>query len=314
MTIAMGVDVGGTKIAAGLVDESGEILQMTRVETPATDVSQIAEAIGGACRELASCHEVEAIGIGAAGFVDAKRENVVFSANLAWREEPLARRVAEATGIDHVVVENDANAAAWGEFRFGAATNVPSAVVVTIGTGVGGGIILDGELLRGRNGFAAEIGHMSMVPGGLRCGCGERGCWEQYASGRALVRVAREAAEKAPVASQKMLELAGGKIENITGPIVTQAAQAGDEMALDCFNEVACWIGQGLADLSTLLDPDMFVLAGGVSEAGELLRAPVERCFNDKLSARSLRTPSPIVTATLGNDAGLIGAADLARR
>ncbi len=313
MSITIGVDVGGTKIAAGAVSEEGELLAYVRKPTPANNPDSVVGVIAECIDELVLSYEVEAVGIGAAGFVDAERSSVIFAPNLAWRNEPLADRVSKRTGFD-VIVENDANAAAWAEFRFGAAAESNSAIIVTVGTGIGGGIIIDNQLLRGTNGFGAEIGHINLVPDGRRCGCGRSGCWEVYSSGNALVREAREFATASPAVSSRLLELGDGEPENITGLMVTKAAQEGDATAIECFNTVGRWMGAGLADLAAVLDPEMFVLAGGVCETGDLLLEPTQRSFERSLTAGSFRPVVPIVVATLGNEAGIIGAADLARQ
>ena len=186
MALTIGVDVGGTKVAAGVVDESGTILVSTRRPTPSASPAHVEETIAALVTELRREHEVEAVGIGAAGFIDAERSTVLFAPNLAWRNEPLRDAVSKVIDLP-VVVENDANAAAWAEYRFGAGQGEPDLVCVTVGTGIGGGIVLAGRLHRGRHGIGAELGHMQVVPDGRRCGCGQRGCWEQYCSGRALL-------------------------------------------------------------------------------------------------------------------------------
>ncbi len=197
-------------------------------------MDETAKAIFDAAAELIADHEVEAVGIGAAGFVSSDRSTVLFAPNLAWRDEPLGARVAEALKVP-VVVENDANAAAWGEFAFGAAKDVEHMVCVTVGTGIGGGVVIGGELLRGAHGVAAELGHMRVVPGGHRCGCGARGCWEQYASGRALVREGRAQAESGSLAAAQMLSVCGiTDPAELTGPMITEAAAAGDPCAVSC--------------------------------------------------------------------------------
>lgn len=312
MSLTIGVDVGGTKVAAGLVDENGTVIREVKRKTPANEVSATAQVIADTIRELREGVEVEGVGIGAAGFCDADRSTVVYAPNLAWRNEPLKDKIEKETGM-HVVVENDANAAAWGEFRFGAARDVDSAIVVTLGTGIGGGIILGNQLIRGSKGFAGEIGHLQIKAGGRRCGCGLRGCWERYGSGTALVHEAREIATVAPTIAARLLELADGDPLKITGPMVTQAAQEGDPCALDVMEIVANWVGQGLADLAALLDPAMFVIAGGVAEAGDILLDPMRKTFEKNLTARAYRPIAPIKRAELGVPAGLIGAADLAR-
>lgn len=313
MSLTIGVDIGGTKVAAGVVDETGNILATELQDTPAEDPAKTVELITEVIAELRGSHGVEAIGLGAAAFIDAQLSTVVFAPNLAWRDLPLRATIEESSGLP-VVVENDANAAAWGEARFGAARDVDSMVMLTIGTGLGGGVVLDGQLYRGMNGMAAEIGHMTVVADGRRCGCGRRGCWERYASGRALVREARDLADVSPEAGKRMLELGDGEPEGITGPEVTQAAREGDPAALEAFAFVADWLGRGMASLAALLDPGMFVLGGGVSDAGELLRAPAEEAFLSRLTARAYRTAPTIALAELGGEAGIVGAADLARR
>jgi glucokinase len=239
---------------------------------------------------------------------------VLFAPNLAWRNEPLGQAIEARLGLP-TVVENDANAASWAEARFGAGTGASHVVVVTVGTGIGGGIVLDGQLLRGRFGVAAEIGHLTVVPDGRRCGCGNQGCWEQYASGRALVADARQFARASPAIAHKLLELADGRAEAIDGRMVTAAARAGDEAALECFHIVGTWLGRGMADLAAILDPGVFVIAGGVSQAGDLLRVPAELAYLSRLTGRAHRPVAELRIGKLGGDeAGVIGAADLARR
>ncbi len=254
------------------------------------------------------------MGIGAAGFVDVGRTTVVFAPNLAeWPDEPLATQVAERVGL-RTGVEIDANAAAWGEVEHGAARGERYVVCVTVGTGIGGGIVVDGELYRGRWGAGAEIGHIRVVPGGRPCGCGNRGCWEQYASGRSLVREARRRAEDDPDQALGLLALGDGTIEGIEGKHVTAAAQGGDQVALAAFEACGRWLGQGLADLAAVLDPGCFVIGGGVSEAGEALLGPARRAFGEALTAGGHRPNADVRRAVLGNDAGIVGAAALARR
>jgi glucokinase len=312
MGLAIGVDIGGTKVAAGVVDADGRILARLRRDTPAQDPAKTEDVIADCIRELAADHEVEAAGLGAAGFVDAARSTVLFAPNLAWRNESLRAAVEQRTGLP-VVVENDANAAAWGETRFGAGHGQPFTVTLTVGTGLGGGVVLGGELVRGAFGAAAEVGHMILVPDGRPCGCGLRGCWEQYASGRALVAEARERAARSSEAARLLLELANGRPGSITGPMVTMGAVAGDQVALESFKAVGAWLGHGMADLAAILDPQVFIIGGGVSEAGDLLVGPARETFESKLTARDHRPTATVRVAQLGQDAGLIGAADLAR-
>ncbi|GAA1605799.1 ROK family glucokinase [Kribbella sancticallisti] len=314
MGLSIGIDVGGTKIAAGVVDADGTILARTHRDTPAESVDETAKAICAAAAELIADHEVEAVGIGAAGFVSSDRSTVLFAPNLAWRDEPLGARVAEVLKVP-VVVENDANAAAWGEFAFGAAKDVEHMVCVTVGTGIGGGVVIDGQLLRGAHGVAAELGHMRVVPGGHRCGCGARGCWEQYASGRALVREGRAQAESGSLAAAQMLSVCGiTDPAELTGPMITAAAAEGDPCAVELLDDLGRWLGEGLASIATLFDPTTIVIGGGVSAAKELLLRSAQVAFEKNLPAKANRPHPGFGLAELGNDAGLIGAADVARR
>lgn len=320
--LAIGVDVGGTKVAAGLVSEVGEVVARRERPTPSHDAAHVVEVIrevvvslrgdaaarspgGGGGTELA-------VGIGAAGFVDAARAVVRFAPNLAWRDEPLRDRVARAVGAT-VVVENDANAAAWAEYRFGAGAEHPELLCLTVGTGIGAGLVLGGRLYRGAGGMAGEPGHLRVVPDGRRCGCGQRGCWEQYASGPALAAAAREAVAADPAAGRELLRRATGAPARITGPLVTAAAQDGDPLARDCLAAIGRWLGAGLAGIVAVLDPQRIVVGGGVAAAGELLLAPARCELAERLPGRGFRSPPPVVAARLGPDAGLVGAADLAR-
>jgi glucokinase len=311
--LTIGVDIGGTKVAAGVVDEQGHVLARTRHPTPSADPDAVEDVIALCVEQLRREHDVAAIGIGAAGFVDHRSGTVLVAPNLAWRDEPLQADVSSRTGLP-VVVHNDANAAAWAEYRFGAGRGEDHLVVITVGTGLGGGLILDGRLYHGRAGLAAEFGHIEVSPSGRRCGCGQTGCWEQYCSGRALLHEAREIADVQPVYGKRLLELGGGTPEGIEAPEVTLAAREGDPAAIDCFNEVGAWLGQGMADLAATLDPGAFVVGGGVADAGELLLAPARAVFEARLTARAARPAVEIRPAQLGNGAGLVGAADLARQ
>src|SRR3984885_7551535 len=264
MTLAIGVDVGGTKVAAGIVDERGRILAKLKRSTPAASPLRTEQAIADVVTELLAAHEVAAIGadevvaigLDAAGFVDGERATMLFAPNLAWRQEPLKQRVEERLGRT-VVVENDANASAGAEARYGAARGYSDVMLVAVGTGIGAAIIINGELYRGRWGIAGEPGHMRVVPD-------TRGCCEQYCSGSPLVAEAREFARRTPEGAIRLLQLGGGTPEGISGPCITQAATEGDPAALRCFQTVGGWLGQGLADLGGGPGPACFVVGGGV--------------------------------------------------
>ncbi len=311
---AIGVDIGGTKIAVGVVDGTGAIVDKIVSPTDPAEPASIDDAIAKDVLAFADSYEIAGVGVAAAGFVSSDRSHVIFAPNIAWREYPLAERVS--TLIDArfpVVVENDANAAGWAEFVYGAARDAHTMVMLTIGTGLGAAIVVDGELLRGAYGFAAELGHVRVMPGGHPCGCGLRGCWEQYASGSALVREARRAAVDRPVRAARLLDLAGGEPAGIKGPHVTQAAVEGDELAIELLAEVGTWIGAGAASIAAVLDPDVYVVGGGVIAAGDLMLEPARESYVENLPAVGHRPVAPILAAAMGNDAGIVGAAALAR-
>ncbi|HET7304283.1 MAG TPA: ROK family glucokinase [Segeticoccus sp.] len=315
--VAVGIDIGGTKISGGLVTTDGSISHRARRDTPhrSTHPAVVEQAIVDVVHDLiglADGRRVSAIGIGAAGFVSADRSTVVFAPHLSWRHEPIRTALTERLGIP-VWVDNDANAAAWAEWRFGAARGETHLMMVTLGTGIGGGLLVNGEVQRGRFGMAGEYGHMQVVPEGLRCECGNRGCWEQYASGNALVREARTLVlAQSPIAADLEARVEG-KLEDLTGPLITQAAREGDQMGRELLAEIGDWLGIGLANLAAAFDPGTFVIGGGVSAAGDLLLGPARAGFERQLTGRGYRPKARIVAAALGNDAGLIGAADLAR-
>jgi glucokinase len=309
---SVGIDIGGTKVAAGVVDEDGRVLARARRDTPSRDAALVEATIVALVEELRTDHEVVAVGIGAAGFVDADRARVRFAPHLAWRDEPLRDAVTTKIGLP-VVVENDANAAAWAEWRFGAGRGEDHLVMVTLGTGIGGGIVVDGRVQRGRSGMAGEFGHMVVVPDGHRCECGNRGCLEQYASGNVLGREARELARAGSPVAVGLLERVGGDVDGLVGPVVTAAAREGDACAIELFEDVGRWLGVGLANLAAALDPGLFVIGGGVSDAGELLLGPARESFRRTLTGRGYRPEARIVRASFGPEAGLVGAADLAR-
>ena len=313
--VTIGVDIGGTKIAAGVVDGSGNILATARRPTPRHDSGAVLNDVADVVNELQAGVDgsIVGVGVGVAGGVDQSRSMVYFAPNLAWSQVPV-RAVLEAATQLPVVVENDGAAAAWAETRFGAGVGLQHVVMVTVGTGIGGGIVVDGHVMRGAHGVAAEIGHLNAVPDGRLCGCGRSGCWEQYASGNALVREARELASERRQEAGALLALGDGTPEGVQGSHITQAAQIGDPVAVEAFANVGTWLGRGLADLTAIVDPDAFVIGGGVSEAGDLLLASARRTLSEKVFGGTNRPLPQLLVARLGNDAGIVGAADLARQ
>jgi glucokinase len=316
VSLAIGIDIGGTKVAGGLVTAEGAVVGRARRDTPHRSKSPavVEDTIVEVVDELLALadEEVVGVGIGAAGFVAADRATVVFAPHLSWRDEPLQANLQRRVPVP-ISVDNDANAAVWAEWRFGAARGESNVVMVNLGTGIGGALLLDGHVLRGQFGIAGEFGHMQVVPGGQRCECGNKGCWEQYASGNALVREARSLmTANSPIATD-LLARAGGDPMALTGPMITEAAREGDPTATELLTEIGHWLGVGIANLAAAFDPGMFVIGGGVSAAGDLLLEPATTMFRRSLTGRGYRPLARIVLAQLGNEAGLIGAADLAR-
>lgn len=307
----VGVDVGGTKVLAGVVTSNGAVVATARRSTPGRLVEPVVveDAMVEAVLDVADGAPIAAVGVAAAGFVDQAGERVMFAPHLPWRGEPVRAHLQQRWGAP-VVLDNDANCAAVGEWTYGAARGTHSALMITLGTGIGSAILLDGEVHRGRNGMAGEFGHMQVVPEGLPCECGGAGCWEQYSSGKALVRFvqARAAQEET-----SLREASGGDPERITGPMVTDAAVAGDPLARAAFEEVGRWLGVGIANLVAAFDPDCVVVGGGVSDAGDLLLRPAREVLASSLVGASHRVIPPVHRAQLGPEAGLVGAAALAR-
>jgi glucokinase len=313
MALAIGVDIGGTKVAAGVVENDGTIIDVLRAPTPETEAGAVTQVVVTLVQQLREAHPtVATVGIGAAGWIDRARSKVYFAPNVPWRDEPLRANLEARIDLP-IVVENDGNATAWAEHRFGAGHGSPYLICLTIGTGIGGGMVAGGALYRGAFGIAGEFGHMTMVPDGHRCGCGNRGCWEQYCSGKALVREARDIAATDPVRGGRLLELAGGLVDAIDGPMVTVAAREGDAAAVEAFAAIGEWLGRGLANVAAALDPGRFVIGGGVSDAGELLLGPARSAYRRHLPGRGHRPEATLVRAVLGPEAGMVGAADLSR-
>lgn len=306
--LAIGVDVGGTKVAGALVDSDGTMHHHVRVDSPAEDGEAMATAIATVVASLCADGGADLpVGVAAAGIVDL--DGVVrYAPNIAWRDYPLRARLEDATGTS-VRVENDANAAAWGEYRFGAGREVQiSMVMVTLGTGVGGGIVADGRLLRGRQGLGGELGHIVLAEGGPDCPCGNRGDLEALAAGTAIGREAREAAARGEVPAGSALH----GVHDPSGEDVTAAATAGDAFARELLGRIGFWLGRGIGSLVNALDPELVVVGGGAVAAGRPLLDPARASALETLMGREHRSMPPIVPAALGNDAGIVGAALLA--
>lgn len=313
--LAVGVDAGGTKIVAGLVAGDGTVVTRLRRTTPrGGDGDAITEVIAGAVEELCTSGPLP-VGVGAAGIVDPAG-TVRYAPNIpAWADYPLAAALHARLRVP-VVVGNDANVAAWGEYRVGAGSGGTGAgggprsmVMLTVGTGVGGGLVLDGKLVVGQHGLGAEFGHIVVAEGGPRCGCGNHGCLEALASGTAIGRAAEEAAAEGRIPPASRLAAAE---RPLLGKAVTVAAYAGDEFAVALLAERGFWLGVGISALVNALDPALVVVGGGAMEAGEFLLAPARAAAAERVMGQAHRVLPPIVAAELGDEAGIVGAALLA--
>ena len=313
MSLTIGIDVGGTKVLGGVVDEAGKVLTTARKDTPRQGGSALTQTIADVAKELLQQHSVASVGVSAAGFVSSDRKTMLATPNIAdWNGVDLDNQLTKLIGLP-VVIENDANAAAWGEAKFGAGKNQDHMMMLTVGTGIGGGIVVNGALYRGAFGIAAEFGHMRVVPEGHICGCGARGCFEQYASGNALLRHAREAINASPEIARNLLSRGDGTVAGLTGQAITDAARDGDPVALAAFNTTGQWLGAGIASLAVLLDPACVVIGGGVIDAGEILLKPTRESLERNMPFAGKHPHPQIIAAQLGNEAGLVGVADLAR-
>ena len=312
--LSIGVDVGGTKVLGGVVSPSGEILVRSSRDTPKQGGSALTHTIAEVIHELLTQHKVSTIGISAAGFVSSDRKTMLATPNISgWNGIDLQAEISALVGLP-VVIENDANSAAWGEAVYGAGRGENHMMMLTVGTGIGGGVVVDGNLYRGAFGVAAEFGHLRVVPDGHLCGCGARGCFEQYASGNALMRHARESISATPDMAHNLLARGDGTVAGLTGKHITEAAREGDAVALAAFNTTAQWLGAGIASLAMVLDPACVVIGGGVIDAGEILLAPTRIALERYLPFAGKHPLLSIIAAQLGNDAGLVGVADLARK
>ena len=311
----IGIDVGGTTAKAGVVDEAGQILYKSSCKTGIErDFEDIAADMAELCRHIVreSGHEmaeVAAVGVGIPGEQSPKTGLVAFCNNLGWVDVPLMQRLRDALGLP-VYVDNDANVAALAESAFGASRDVKSSILITLGTGVGGGIVRDQRIHTGAHGVGGEIGHMVVVVDGEPCNCGHRGCWEKYASATAIIRMGRALMEEKPdcVLARQM----GGDAANLNAKAVLDLAKAGDADCAGIFETYVKYLCVGLANLINIYDPDMLVLGGGVAHAGDFLLDAVRAALGDYVYCPALSW-ARVELARLGNDAGIIGAAMLGR-
>ncbi len=310
----IGIDLGGTNIAAGLVDESGKILASDSVPTGAergsdaiiSDMADLAKRI--AEKNGYKISDIDAIGIGAPGTIDTDRGVVAYSNNIPFRNVPIAEKISGLLNIP-VHIENDANAAAYGEY-IATGAKAKSFVFITLGTGVGGGVVIDGKLMRGFNYAGAELGHCLLVLNGEACTCGNNGCWEAYASVTALIRQTKKAMDENPNSIMHEIAEKEGKVSGKTAFV---AASRGDEAAKGVVDKYTEYVGAGIASIINVFQPEELVIGGGISKEGDNLLIPVQKIVS-RMDYNKYMPKTKISIAKLYNDAGIIGAALIARK
>ena len=307
----IGIDLGGTNIAAGVVSEDGALLCQATLppgaDRPAPEIVADMAAAAEQCLALSGLakSQISAVGVGVPGAVDAHTGMVLFTSNLDWRQLPLAAQLREKLGLP-VCLGNDADCAALGETLAGGGMAFESALMITLGTGVGGGLVCRRKLFSGCSGAGIEPGHMTLVAGGLPCGCGSRGCFERYASATALVRQTRAAMAAHP---DSALWAAAGSLEQVTAKTPFDAAKTGDPVAEAVLDQYEEYLAAGIGSIVNLYRPHGVILGGGVSNQGEALLSPVREKLKQYCYASQYIAPPQLVRAKLGNDAGIIGAA-----
>ncbi len=309
----IGIDLGGTNIAAGLVNEEFEIVEKCSIPTGVKDgVNAIVDRMAQAAHKVAEMHgitmdEVACIGIGSPGVVDNNKKEVSFAANLGFLHTPVVKMLEDRIPGKKICIGNDADVAAYGEYKAGAAKNIKDCMTITLGTGVGGGLIINGEIYNGFNHAGGEFGHIAIHEGGRPCTCGRKGCWEAYASVTGLIKTTVEMMEKHP--ESLMWEIAGGNTDNVNGLTSFDAMRRGDPTAKEVVAEYVRGVAAGLTDVINIIQPEVLCIGGGISKEGETLLGPVREIVEREMFARHSETHTELRIAKLGNDAGIIGAA-----
>lgn len=311
-TATIGFDIGGTNLRGAVVDACGTILDLEQVPTPSSTVA-LERGIQHIVEKLGSRHHIHAVGVAVAAFLDSECTTVRFAPHLPWRDTPVKQRLEEFLQVP-VRVEHDANAAAWGEYRFGAARKAKTWTLFAIGTGIGGALMINGEIYRGAYGTAPEFGHLTVVPDGRTCPCGKRGCLERYCSGTALVATAREIIASGAFDDSRLSIDYHARPEALTGHVVMQAARRGDTAAVAAVEDFAHWLGEGLAIVADVLDPELIVIGGGVAGEAMLYLDKAQEHYARRIVGAGHRPLARLRTAELGSEAGMIGVADLARQ
>lgn len=312
----LGIDLGGTNIVAGVVDSNYKIISKSSCKTAVPrPESEICKDMSNLCfnaleKAGLSINDIEFIGIGAPGSVNKNTGIVEFSANLYFHNWKIAETMSNLTGKP-VEIENDANAAAFGEYKAGAAKGYQSAIVMTLGTGIGSGIIIDGKIYTGSNFNGAEIGHMVIVHNGIECACGRHGCFERYASASGLINLTKEALLSSSTKESLMWKSIGGNIEKVSGLTPFEAMKSGDELAKSVVDKYISYLACGITNVINIFQPDIICIGGGVSKQGDFLLKPLTKIVEKERYSKHAKKQTKICTANLGNDAGIIGAAIL---
>lgn len=313
----IGIDLGGTNIAGGLVTEDGTILAKGSVPTGrGRSAAEIVDDMAALAKRVAEdgkvgWEEVASVGLGVPGTANKETGVVEFANNLGFFDEPIVKLLEERLPGKRILFDNDANAAAWGEYVAGSGKGTESMIAVTLGTGVGGGIILNGALYEGINYAAGELGHFVIALDGKACSCGRKGCYEAYASATALIEQTKEAMEMNPASA--LWEIVGGDLERTEGKTVFDGIRLGDETAKLVFDRYIRYVGVGLVDLINVFQPELICIGGGISKAGEMLLAPLRHMIEEESYTRTAKRQTKLAIASLDNDAGIIGAALLPR-
>ncbi len=311
-SLSIGVDIGGTNFRAAVVDSSGAILHVQQLPTPAS-VHALEQALENVIGELiAQFPAVASVGLAVAGFVDEAQQGVRFAPHLPWRNQEIVPKLSQRLGLP-VVLEHDANAAALGEYHFGAAQGVNNWVLFALGTGIGGALMINGQIYRGAFGAAPEFGHLTVVPEGRCCPCGKRGCLERYCSGSALPLTAYDLLAERKFPTSQLAQQFADRPEGLTGRAVVEAAQQGDTLGVAAVQDMVRWLGQGLALVHDVFDPELIVIGGGLSTIAQDLLPDATAIMERSIVGAGHRPVARVVPAALSGDAGMIGVATLAR-
>lgn len=310
--LTIGVDIGGTNLRAAVVDAAGTVLDVEQLPTPPS-VGALEKALSTVVATLRAKHpSVGAVGLAIAGFLTEDQTTVRFAPHLPWRNSEIKQRLSKRLELP-VVIEHDANSAAWGEYVLGASKGTTNSVLFALGTGIGGAVIINGQLYRGSFGTAPEFGHLTVVPNGRRCPCGKRGCLERYCSGSALPLTAQDFIAIGEHKDSALSREFGAHPEEITGRTIVRMAREGDLLASSIIREMATWLGRGLAMVQDIFDPELIVIGGGVAKDADLMIERAENVMHRSIVGAGHRPVARVVIAELGSQAGMIGVAMLAR-